>query len=49
MDVQRRIGFGVAPWSTQIRAAASIAGVDTGARAEEFLGAPGSVFIDFFK
>jgi hypothetical protein len=46
IDVQRRIGFGVAPWSTQIRAAASIAGVDTGARAEEFLGAPGSVFID---
>jgi hypothetical protein len=46
VDVQRRIGFGVAPWSTQIRAAASIAGVDTGARAEEFLGAPGSVFID---
>ena len=49
IDVQRRIGFGVAPWSTQIRAAASIAGVDTGARAEEFLGAPGSVFIDFFN
>jgi hypothetical protein len=49
IDVQRRIGFGVAPWSTQIRAALSLAGVDTGARAEEFLGAPGSVFIDGFN
>ena len=49
VDVQRRIGFGVAPWSTQIRAALSLAGVDTGARAEEFLGAPGSVFIDGFN
>ena len=49
VDVQRRIGFGVAPWSTQIRAALSLAGIDTGARAEEFLGAPGSVFIDGFN
>jgi len=49
LDVQRRIGFGVAPWSTQIRAALSLAGIDTGARAEEFLGAPGSVFIDGFN
>jgi len=46
MDIQRRVGFGVAPWSTQVRAALSMAGVDTGARAEEFLGAPGSVFLD---
>jgi len=49
IDVQRRIGFGVAPWSTQVRAIGSLMGIDTGARAEEFLGAPGSVFIDSFN
>ena len=46
MDVQRRVGFGVMPWSQQVRALINMAGIPTGARAEEFLGAPGSVFVD---
>jgi len=46
IDVQRRLGFGVAPWSQQVRAAINVMGINTGARAEEFLGAPGSIFID---
>tara|TARA_R110000744_G_scaffold117411_5_gene219550 strand:- start:9892 stop:17496 length:7605 start_codon:yes stop_codon:yes gene_type:complete len=49
IDVQGRIGFGVAPWSRQVRAALSLAGFQSGARAEEFLGAPGSVIIDPIK
>lgn len=49
VDVQRRIGFGIAPWSTQARALISLTGVQTGSKAEEFLGAPGAVYIDFFN
>tara|TARA_R110000824_G_scaffold183955_1_gene365003 strand:- start:12 stop:1328 length:1317 start_codon:yes stop_codon:yes gene_type:complete len=46
MDLQRRVGFGNLPWSTQVRALGSaLTGVNTGVRAEEFLGAPGSIFI----
>ena len=45
MDISRRVGLGNLPWSTQVRALASIAGLNTGVRAEAFLGAPGSVFI----
>jgi len=46
IDVQARIGFGIAPWSRQVRAGLSMMGLNTGARVEEFLGAPGSVFLD---
>jgi len=49
IDVQRRVGFGIVPWSMQVRALISMAGIPTGARAEEFLGAPGSVFIDAIR
>ena len=45
-DVQRRVGFGVLPWSQQVRAGLNMLGIPTGARAEEFLGAPGSVYVD---
>lgn len=45
IDVQRRIGFGNLPWSTQARALLATTGLNTGARAEEFLGAPGSIFM----
>ena len=45
IDIQRRIGFGNLPWSTQVRAALSTTGLNTGARAEEFLGAAGSVYM----
>jgi hypothetical protein len=48
-DVQRRVGFGVLPWSQQVRAGLNIMGIPTGARAEEFLGAPGSVYIDAIR
>ena len=48
-DVQRRVGFGVLPWSQQVRAGLNIMGIPTGARAEEFLGAPGSVYVDAAK
>jgi len=46
IDVQGRIGFGIAPWSRQLRAGLSLAGFQTGAKADEFLGAPGSILID---
>mgnify|MGYP003146273658 CR=1 FL=1 len=45
-DVQKRVGFGILPWSQQVRAGLNMLGIPTGARAEEFLGAPGSIFID---
>ena len=45
IDIQRRIGFGNLPWSTQVRAGLSTLGLTTGARAEEFLGAAGSVYM----
>ena len=45
-DVQRRVGFGILPWSQQVRAGLNMLGIPTGARAEEFLGAPGSVYVD---
>jgi hypothetical protein len=46
MDLQRRVGFGNLPWSTQLRALGSaLTGINTGVRAEEFLGAPGSIFV----
>jgi hypothetical protein len=48
-DVQRRVGFGVLPWSQQVRAGLNMLGIPTGARAEEFLGAPGSVYVDAAK
>jgi hypothetical protein len=46
IDVQGRISFGMAPWSRQVRAGLSLAGFQTGAKADEFLGAPGSILID---
>ena len=49
MDVQRRVGFGMVPWSQQTRALLNIMGINTGARAEQFLGAPGSVFSDMAR
>jgi len=49
IDVQRRVGFGVMPWSQQVRALINMAGIPTGARAEEFLGAPGSIFTDAIR
>ena len=36
MDISRRVGLGNLPWSTQVRALASIAGLNTGVRAEAF-------------
>ena len=48
-DVQRRVGFGVLPWSQQVRAGLNMMGIPTGAKAEEFLGAPGSVYIDAIR
>jgi len=43
-DLQRRIGFGQLPWSTQARAVlGAFTGANTGARVEEFMGAPGSI------
>ena len=49
IDVQRRVGFGVMPWSQQVRALINMTGIPTGARAEEFLGAPGSIFTDAIR
>ena len=44
MDLQRRIGFGQLPWSQQFRAIlGAFTGANTGARVEEFMGAPGSI------
>tara|TARA_E500000318_G_scaffold95107_1_gene94706 strand:+ start:42 stop:1016 length:975 start_codon:yes stop_codon:yes gene_type:complete len=43
VDVQRRLSFGNVPGSAQIRALVGMMGINTGARAEEFLGAPGSI------
>ena len=43
VDVQRRLSFGNVPGSGQIRALLSMMGLNTGARAEEFLGAPGAI------
>ena len=48
-DIQRRVGFGVLPWSQQVRAGLNMMGIPTGAKAEEFLGAPGSVYIDAIR
>ena len=45
-SVQRRLSLGEVPGSAQIRALMGMMGFPTGARAEEFLGAPGAVFID---
>jgi hypothetical protein len=43
VDVQRRLSFGNVPGSAQIRALVGMMGINTGARAEEFLGAPGAI------
>tara|TARA_A100001011_G_scaffold383817_1_gene455568 strand:- start:86 stop:1585 length:1500 start_codon:yes stop_codon:yes gene_type:complete len=43
VDVQRRLSFGNVPGSAQIRAIVGMMGINTGARAEEFLGAPGAI------
>ena len=45
-SVQRRLSLGEVPGSAQIRALLNMLGFPTGARVEEFLGAPGAVFID---
>lgn len=45
IDINRRIGFGNVPYSNQLKAMANVAGFRTSAKAEELLGAPGSVFI----
>tara|TARA_R110002012_G_scaffold210297_1_gene380919 strand:- start:87 stop:1097 length:1011 start_codon:yes stop_codon:yes gene_type:complete len=44
VNVQRRLSLGEVPGSGQARAILSAFGMPTGARAEEFLGAPGAVF-----
>jgi len=44
VDVQRRLSFGTVPGSGQMRAIIGMMGINTGARAEEFLGAPGAIF-----
>jgi hypothetical protein len=49
IDVQRRVGFGMVPWSQQVRALLNIAGIPTGAKAEQMLGAPGSVYADAIR
>ena len=43
MDVQRRLSFGNIPGSGQITCTVGMMGINTGARAEEFLGAPGAI------
>ena len=43
IDVQRRLSFGNVPGSAQLRALIGMMGFPTGARAEEFLGAPGAI------
>jgi len=43
IDVQRRLSFGNIPGSAQARALIGMMGFPTGARAEEFLGAPGAI------
>jgi len=43
IDVQRRLSFGNVPGSGQMRAILGMLGFPTGARAEEFLGAPGAI------
>ena len=43
IDVQRRLSFGNVPGSGQMRAILGMMGINTGARAEEFLGAPGAI------
>jgi len=43
VDVQRRLSLGNIPGSGQIRALIGMMGINTGARAEEFLGAPGAI------
>ncbi len=43
VDVQRRLSFGNVPGSAQMRAILGMMGFPTGARAEEFLGAPGAI------
>lgn len=43
VDVQRRLSLGTAPGSGQFRAIIGMMGINTGARAEEFLGAPGAI------
>jgi hypothetical protein len=43
VDVQRRLSFGNVPGSAQMRAILGMMGINTGARAEEFLGAPGAI------
>jgi len=45
VSVQRRVSLGEIPGSAQARALMTLFGMPTGARAEEFLGAPGAVFI----
>ena len=49
IDVQRRVGFGMVPWSQQVRALLNIVGIPTGAKAEQMLGAPGSVYADAIR
>ena len=44
VNVQRRLSLGEVPGSGQARAILSALGMPTGAKAEEFLGAPGAVF-----
>lgn len=43
VDVQRRLSLGTIPGSGQIRAIAGALGISSGARIEEFLGAPGAI------
>ena len=45
VSVQRRLSLGEVPGSAQMRAFISAVGVPTGAKAEQFLGAPGAIFI----
>ena len=43
ISVQRRLSLGEVPGSAQMRAMLSMLGVPTGAKAEQFLGAPGAI------
>ncbi len=43
VNVQQRLSLGVIPGSGQIRAVAGALGISSGARIEEFLGAPGAI------
>tara|TARA_R110000803_G_scaffold202625_1_gene267828 strand:- start:39 stop:3377 length:3339 start_codon:yes stop_codon:yes gene_type:complete len=49
INVQRRLSLGEVPGSGQARAIMTMLGFPTGAKAEEFLGAPGAVFFQSGK